>query len=87
MNQSIEELHLGGDEFRGDMFDALNTLTANIQVEIDSFKNFITSEIVTFREEGREVKRDWSLCKMVATHGGKGRLVHLQDGCYSSGYS
>lgn len=69
LGQSIEELQSGGDELRWDMLGALNTFAATIRGELEEFKESLLAELASIREEVKEVKSDWSLCKMVVTQG------------------
>lgn len=69
LDQGMEGLQSGRDELRENMLEVLNTFTSSLQGEFESFKESLLTEVAAIREEVKEVKGDWSLCKMAVTQG------------------
>ncbi|GFY89872.1 hypothetical protein Acr_07g0000690 [Actinidia rufa] len=70
MDQRIDGLEGGHEEFHREMQRILNSLAESWKAQMDAFKDSLQAEIAAIKEEIKEVKGDWSLCKMVATQGG-----------------
>ena len=69
VDQGMAELQSGRDELRENMLGALNAFANSLRGEFDSFKDSLLAEVAAIREEVKEVKGDWSLCKMAVTQG------------------
>ncbi|GFY85681.1 hypothetical protein Acr_04g0004190 [Actinidia rufa] len=69
IDQRIDGLEGGHEEFHGKMQGALNSLAESWKAQLDALKDSLRPEIAAIREELKEVKGDWSLCKMVVTQG------------------
>ncbi|GFS40680.1 hypothetical protein Acr_00g0069830 [Actinidia rufa] len=64
MDQRIDGLEGGHEEFHMEMRGILNSLADSWKAQMDALKNSLQAEIAAIKEEIKEVKGDWSLCKM-----------------------
>ncbi|GFY94853.1 hypothetical protein Acr_10g0002380 [Actinidia rufa] len=64
MDQRIDGLEGGHEEFHREMRGILNSLAESWKVQMDALKDSLQAEIAAIKEEIKEVKGDWSLCKM-----------------------
>ncbi|GFY91426.1 hypothetical protein Acr_07g0016220 [Actinidia rufa] len=69
IDQRLDGLEGGHEEFHGEMQGALNSLAESWKAQLDALKDSLRAEIAAIREELKEVKGDWSLCKMAVTQG------------------
>ncbi|GFS44346.1 hypothetical protein Acr_00g0089760 [Actinidia rufa] len=70
LDQRIDELEGGNEEFHREMQGILNSLAESWKAQMDALKDSLQAEIAVMKEEVKEVKGDWSLCKMAVTQGG-----------------
>ncbi|GFY81510.1 hypothetical protein Acr_01g0013190 [Actinidia rufa] len=70
MDQRINGLEGGHEEFHMEMRGILNSLANSWKAQMDALKDSLQAEIAAIKEEIKEVKGDWSLCKMAVTQGG-----------------
>ncbi|PSS11923.1 Structural maintenance of chromosomes protein like [Actinidia chinensis var. chinensis] len=64
MDQRIDGLEGGNEEFHREMQGILNSLADSWKAQMDALKDSLQVEIAAMKEEIKEVKGDWSLCKM-----------------------
>ncbi|GFY91651.1 hypothetical protein Acr_08g0000470 [Actinidia rufa] len=69
MDQRIDGLEGGNEEFHREMQGILNSLAESWKAQMDALKDSLQAEIAAIKEEIKEVKGDWSLCKMAVTQG------------------
>ncbi|GFS35174.1 hypothetical protein Acr_00g0038210 [Actinidia rufa] len=69
MDQRIDGLEGGNEEFHREMQGILNSLAESWKAQMDVLKDSLQAEIAAIKEEIKEVKGDWSLCKMAVTQG------------------
>ncbi|GFZ18140.1 hypothetical protein Acr_26g0014090 [Actinidia rufa] len=70
MDQRIDGLEGGHEELHREMQRILNSLAESWKAQMDALKDSLQAEITAIKEEIKEVKGDWSLCKMAVTQGG-----------------
>ncbi|GFY94232.1 hypothetical protein Acr_09g0006780 [Actinidia rufa] len=70
MDQRIDVLEGGNEEFHREMQGILNSLAESWKVQMDALKDSLQAKIAAMKEEIKEAKGDWSLCKMAVTQGG-----------------
>ncbi|GFZ18764.1 hypothetical protein Acr_27g0005030 [Actinidia rufa] len=70
MDQRIDGLEGGHEEFHVEVRGILNSLADSWKAQMDALKDSFQAEIAAIKEEIKEVKGDWSLCKMAVTQGG-----------------
>ncbi|GFY80884.1 hypothetical protein Acr_01g0006930 [Actinidia rufa] len=71
MDQRIDGLEGGHEEFHMEMRGILNSLADSCKAQMDALKDSLQAEIAAIKEEIKEVKGDWTLCKMAVTQGGE----------------
>ncbi|GFS41746.1 hypothetical protein Acr_00g0076210 [Actinidia rufa] len=69
IEQRIDGLEGGHEEFHREMQGILNSLAESWKAQMDALKDSLQAEIASMKEEIKEVKGDWSLCKMAVTQG------------------
>ncbi|GFS46872.1 hypothetical protein Acr_00g0104510 [Actinidia rufa] len=69
MDQRIDGLEGGHEEFHVEVRGILNSLADSWKAQMDALKDSFQAEIAAIKEEIKEVKGDWSLCKMAVTQG------------------
>ncbi|GFZ03719.1 hypothetical protein Acr_16g0003430 [Actinidia rufa] len=67
---AFDGLEGGHEEFHMEMRGVLNSLAESWKAQMDALKDSLQVEIAAIKEEIKEVKGDWSLCKMAVTQGG-----------------
>ncbi|GFY85964.1 carbohydrate-binding protein [Actinidia rufa] len=69
LDQRIDGLEGGHEEFHSEMQGILNSLAESWKAQMDALKDSLQAELAAMKEEIKEVKGDWSLCKMAITQG------------------
>ncbi|GFS38830.1 hypothetical protein Acr_00g0059690 [Actinidia rufa] len=69
MDQRIDGLEGRNEEFHREMQGILNSLAESWKAQMDALKDWLQAEIAAMKEEIKEVKGDWSLCKMAVMQG------------------
>ncbi|GFZ02073.1 hypothetical protein Acr_15g0006820 [Actinidia rufa] len=69
IDQRIDGLEGGHEEFHREMQGILNSLAESWKVQMDALKDSLQAEIAAMKEKIKEVKGDWFLCKMAVTQG------------------
>ncbi|GFY82540.1 hypothetical protein Acr_02g0007800 [Actinidia rufa] len=71
MDQRIDGLEGENEEFHREMQGILNSLVESWKAQMDALKDSLQAKIADMKKEIKEVKGDWSLCKMGVTQGGE----------------
>ena len=69
IDQRIDGLEGGHEEFHGEIQGALNSLAESWKVQLDALKDLFQAEIAAIKEEIKEVMGNCSLSKMAITQG------------------
>ncbi|GFY80931.1 RING/FYVE/PHD zinc finger superfamily protein [Actinidia rufa] len=69
IDQRIDGLKGGHEEFHREMQGILNSLAESWKAQMDALKDSLQAEITAMKEEIKKAKGDWSLCKMAVTQG------------------
>ncbi|GFZ01988.1 hypothetical protein Acr_15g0005970 [Actinidia rufa] len=72
MDQRLDGIEGGHEEFHTKIRGILNSLAESWKAQMDALKDSLQAEIAAIKEEVKEVKGDWSLCKMAVTQGKNG---------------
>ena len=67
IDQRIDGLEGGHEEFHRKIQGALNSLAESCKAQLDALKDSFQAKIASMKEEIKKVKGDRSLCKMAIT--------------------